>query len=86
MLPVVDAFRSARSIAPPTTEKEEKMHNAYETLLRGILTVFDKYGFKEYDTGRESDVTSCFSDDVYLILYCDLYFFRNLLQVRSCTP
>jgi molecular chaperone GrpE (heat shock protein) len=49
MLPVVDAFRAAREVAPPTNEREEKMHNNFGSLLSSILNVFEKYGYEEFD-------------------------------------
>jgi molecular chaperone GrpE (heat shock protein) len=51
MLPVVDAFREARELAPPATEREENMHKNFGSLLSGILTVFEKYGYQEFDAG-----------------------------------
>ena len=58
MLPIVDSFRSARSVAPPTTEKEENMHKSFESLLIGILNVFQKYGYKEFTPGTSLDYLS----------------------------
>ena len=52
MLPVVDSFRSARTVAPPNTEREERMHDTFGSLLSSILTVFEKYGFKEFEAGK----------------------------------
>ena len=49
MATVVDEFRAAREIAPPSNEREEKMHSTFESLLNSILTVFNKYGYEEYD-------------------------------------
>ena len=49
MATVVDEFRAAREVAPPTNEREEKMHSTFESLLNSILTVFNKYGYEEYD-------------------------------------
>ena len=51
MLPVVDAFRQARAVAPATTDREENMHKNFGSLLDNILLVFQKYGFKEFDAG-----------------------------------
>ena len=51
MLPVVDAFRSAREAAPPLTETEENMHKNFGSLLGSIVGVFQKFGFQEYDAG-----------------------------------
>jgi molecular chaperone GrpE (heat shock protein) len=52
MLPVVDAFRAAPIISPPTTDREISMHKSFGSLLESILVVFEKYGFKEYDAGE----------------------------------
>eukprot|EP01038_Epipyxis_sp_PR26KG_P006637 gene6637-9111_t len=49
MLPVVDSFRSSREIYPPTTDREENMHKTFEALLTGVLNVFDKFGFKDFE-------------------------------------
>ena len=49
MATVVDEFRAAREVAPPTNEREEKMHSTFESLLNSILTVFNKYGYEEFD-------------------------------------
>lgn len=57
MLPVVDSFRHAREKSPPQTEREENMHVSYGSLLTGILTVFEKYGFKEFEAGTVRTVT-----------------------------
>ena len=48
MLPVVDSFRGAIGIAPPTSEREENMHKNFGSLLNGIMIAFEKYGFKEF--------------------------------------
>lgn len=57
MLPVIDAFKSASITAPATTDREQKMHDSYGALLKGIMIVFDKYGYKEYnvDVGSKYD-------------------------------
>ena len=52
MLPVVDAFRAAPSISPPTSDREENMHKNFGSLLASIMVVFEKYGYKEYDAGN----------------------------------
>ena len=52
MLPVVDSFRQSQEVAPPTTEREENMHKSFGSLLTGVLNVFDKYGFKEFEPGK----------------------------------
>lgn len=49
MLPVVDAFRAAPTIAPSQNEREESMHKNFGSLCNSIIVVFEKYGFKEYD-------------------------------------
>jgi molecular chaperone GrpE (heat shock protein) len=54
MLPVVDAFREAPTVAPPTNEREENMHKNFGSLLAGVMTVFDKYGYVEYDAEEGS--------------------------------
>ena len=54
MLPVVDAFREARIVAPPANEREENMHKNFGSLLSGVMTVFDKYGYQEYDAEEGS--------------------------------
>lgn len=51
MLPVVDAFRAAPSVAPPSTEREISIHQNFGSLCQSILLVFEKYGYKEYDSG-----------------------------------
>ncbi len=48
MLPVVDSFRDATVIAPANTDREEKMHESFGALLKGVLNVFNKYGYQEY--------------------------------------
>ena len=52
MLPVVDAFRAAPSISPSTSDREESMHKNFGSLLSSIMVVFEKYGFKEFDAGK----------------------------------
>jgi molecular chaperone GrpE (heat shock protein) len=51
MLPVIDAFRNATKMAPPSTEREENMHKNFGSLLSSILNVFQKYGYKEFTAG-----------------------------------
>lgn len=51
MLPVVDAFRTAPQLHPPTTEREVNMHKSFGPLLDGILTVFKKFGYNEFLPG-----------------------------------
>ena len=58
MLPVVDDFRMARDRAPPTSDLEEQMHDSFGSLLKGILTVVDKYGYKEYFPGKRGGLDS----------------------------
>jgi molecular chaperone GrpE (heat shock protein) len=48
MLPVVDSFLDAPHVAPASTEREEKMHESFGSLLKGILNVFNKYGYQEF--------------------------------------
>ncbi|KAJ1416961.1 hypothetical protein B484DRAFT_454125 [Ochromonadaceae sp. CCMP2298] len=48
MLPVVDAFRAAPSIAPATEEKGETMHKSFSSLLDSLIIVFEMYGYTEY--------------------------------------
>ena len=52
MLPVVDEFRAAKENFPPTTDREEKMHRDFGSLLDSILLLFEKYGYKEFDAGN----------------------------------
>lgn len=52
MLPVVDGFREAPIVAPASTERGHSIHKNFGALLTGILTVFEKYGFKEYSVGE----------------------------------
>lgn len=52
MLPVVDAFRAAPIVAPAENEREENMHKNFGSLRDSILVVFEKYGFKEFDSGK----------------------------------
>jgi|EP00596_Hydrurales_sp_CCMP1899_P002574 molecular chaperone GrpE (heat shock protein) len=49
MLPVVDAFRAAPTIAVGQNEREESMHKNFGSLCNSIIVVFEKYGYKEYD-------------------------------------
>jgi molecular chaperone GrpE (heat shock protein) len=49
MLPVVDAFRAAPTVAPAQNEREESMHKNFGSLCNSIIVVFEKYGYKEYD-------------------------------------
>ena len=48
MLPVVDLFREAPIKAVANTDREEQMHKNFGSLLTSILTVFEKYGYKEF--------------------------------------
>lgn len=48
ILPVIDSFRMAPIVAPATNEKETNMHNAFSSLLTGILGVLNKSGFQEF--------------------------------------
>ena len=48
MLPVVDLFREAPIKAVANTEREEQMHKNFGSLLTSVLTVFEKYGYKEF--------------------------------------
>jgi molecular chaperone GrpE (heat shock protein) len=65
MIPVVDAFREAPVSSPASTEKEENMHKNFGSLLQGILTVFGKYGFEEFNAGTVNEF-SCSSLDRFL--------------------
>jgi molecular chaperone GrpE (heat shock protein) len=47
MLDVVDKFRRAPKDVPAESERETNMHVSFGALLNGILSVFEKYGFKE---------------------------------------
>ena len=51
MLPVIDAFRQAPLKAPGTTEREQNMHKNFGSLLSSIMTVIEKFGFKEFQPG-----------------------------------
>lgn len=51
MLPVVDAFRAAPTAAPAVNEREESMHKNFGSLCKSIITVFEKYGYAEFDAG-----------------------------------
>jgi hypothetical protein len=51
MLPIVDAFRDAPEKAPASTERQENMHKNFGSLLSGILTVFNKFGYEEFYPG-----------------------------------
>ena len=52
MLPVVDAFRAAPMMAPAENEREESMHKNFGSLCDSIIVVFEKYGFKEFNSGE----------------------------------
>ena len=52
MLPVVDAFREAPMMAPAENEREESMHKNFGSLCDSIIVVFEKYGFKEFNSGK----------------------------------
>ena len=52
MLPVIDSFRNAPKISPATTEREHNMHKNFGSLLSNILSVFQKYGYKEFSAGK----------------------------------
>ena len=49
MVPVVDSFRQAPIVAPAATEREENMHATFGSLLKLVLGVFEKYGYKLFD-------------------------------------
>jgi len=53
MLPVVDEFRNAPKVHPATTERESNMHKSFGPLLDGILTVFQKFGYVEFQPSVE---------------------------------
>ena len=52
MLPIVDAFRQAATIAPNSTPKIESMHTNYGSLLNYIMMVFAKFGYQEFTPGK----------------------------------
>lgn len=49
ILPIIDNFREAESLAPATNEREQSMHKNFGSLLSNILSVIEKYGYKEFD-------------------------------------
>jgi molecular chaperone GrpE (heat shock protein) len=51
MMPVIDSFRAAPIVAPPTTERETNMHKNFGSLLNSLLVVFEKFGYKEFSAG-----------------------------------
>jgi molecular chaperone GrpE (heat shock protein) len=51
MLPWVDEFRSIPTTNPAKSAKGKNMHTSYASLLQNVLTVFEKYGYKEYLPG-----------------------------------
>ena len=51
MLPVVDAFRAAPTLTPGQNEREDSMHKNFGSLCQSIILVFEKYGYKEYNSG-----------------------------------
>ena len=74
MLPVVDAFRAAPSVAPPSTEREISIHQNFGSLCQSILFVFEKYGYKEFDSGDSIDEISV------------LHTFYTLKNFTGCLP
>eukprot|EP01035_Chromulina_nebulosa_P020274 gene20274-26319_t len=58
LLPIIDSFREARDLAPPSTEREENMHKNFGSLLSSILLVLEKSGFKEYRAEIGSKIDS----------------------------
>lgn len=58
MLPLVDAFRGAKTMSPNTAEKEKLMHDSFGALLTSVIVVFDKYGFKEFDAAKGEKLDS----------------------------
>lgn len=75
MLPVVDAFRAAPSVAPPSTEREGSIHQNFGSLCQSILLVFEKNGYKEYDAGNCIDYLIAGTD------MCD----KHLTPMENCT-
>lgn len=55
MLPVVDSFREAPTLAPSSNEREESMHKNFGSLSKSLIDVFEKYGYKEFDAGGSTD-------------------------------
>lgn len=57
MLPIIDSFRDSPISIPANTETGQNMHKGFGALLTGILSVIDKYGFKEFvpDVGEVLD-------------------------------
>ena len=52
MFPVLGAFRNASNMQLASTPKEEQMHKGYSDLLKYIMIVFEKFGFKEFTPGK----------------------------------
>ena len=77
MLPVVDSFRAAPAVAPAANEREESMHKNFGSLCKSIITVFEKYGFQEFDAGR-----AYFSRHLYQRK--PLLFIYRCLQLHLC--
>jgi molecular chaperone GrpE (heat shock protein) len=48
MFPVVSAFRSIPLKCPGDSDKTKSMHESLGSLLKSILVLFEKYGFKEF--------------------------------------
>ena len=55
MLPVVDSFRAAPTVAPSSNEREESMHKNFGSLSKSLIDVFEKYGYKEFDAGGSTN-------------------------------
>jgi molecular chaperone GrpE (heat shock protein) len=55
MLPVVDSFRAAPTLAPSSNEREESMHKNFGSLSKSLMDVFEKYGYKEFNAGGSTN-------------------------------
>lgn len=53
MLPWVDEFRAVPAALPAESTKGHNMHQSFAALLQSVLTVFEKYGYREYTPGSE---------------------------------
>jgi molecular chaperone GrpE (heat shock protein) len=51
MVPIVEMFRSAPSAVPGETEREQNMHKNFGSLLSSIVTIVEKYGYKDLIAG-----------------------------------
>ena len=54
ILPWIDEFRKAPSTLPAIENKTHTMHISFGSLLKHVLAVFEKYGYREYTPGMHS--------------------------------